>query len=298
MSTRVAVDEIGVTRTEKLLAFVLAGFLLLGGLWIYHRLQRPEYVNVAPPPPAQAQALNQFQRAQERVSRAGDAVGSARQRLELTREAYRTALEAKQPAARLAAQYRRAQATYARAQAQASAARAEVRSEAPAAAAIERRLDAARERHAHDARRATFLLRLGYVLATLAASFLLLGWLRRRRSRYLPVGLAAVGAASVQALVMAGDYLGDYIDVGRSGPFLIAAAGIVMTLLAFWSLQRYLAKHIPARRVRKHECPLCGYPVAASPRCEGCGRHVVSECSSCGSQRRVGTAHCGLCGAG
>src|SRR3989442_2660441 len=98
MSTRVDVDEIGVTRTEKLLAFVLAGFLLLGGLWIYHRLQRPEYVNVAPPTPAQAQALNQFQRAQERLSRAGDAVGSARQRLELTREADRTALEAKQPA--------------------------------------------------------------------------------------------------------------------------------------------------------------------------------------------------------
>jgi hypothetical protein len=28
-------EEIDVTRSEKLLAFVLAGFLLVGGLWVY-----------------------------------------------------------------------------------------------------------------------------------------------------------------------------------------------------------------------------------------------------------------------
>jgi hypothetical protein len=151
-------------------------------------------------------------------------------------------------------------------------------------------------RDAH-ARRNTFLLRLGYVLAALAAAFFLLRQLRRRRSRYLLVGFAAVGAATVQALVMAGDYTTDYIDVGSSGPFLLSAAGIVLTLGSFVGLQRYLARRMPARRVRKHECPFCGFPVGDNSHCEGCGRAVRGECGRCSGPRRVGTPHCGVCGA-
>jgi hypothetical protein len=70
-----------------------------------------------------------------------------------------------------------------------------------------------------------------------------------------------------------------------------------MTLLAFVALQRYLARRIPQSRVRKRECPFCGYPVRENQRCEGCGREVVASCAKCGSDRRVGTLHCGACGA-
>jgi hypothetical protein len=80
---------------------------------------------------------------------------------------------------------------------------------------------------------------------------------------------------------------------------VLSLFGIVATIVAFAVLQRHLARRIPIRRVRKSECPFCGYPVTAGGvHCEGCGREVVGACSACGSGRRVGTAHCAACGAG
>ena len=60
---------------------------------------------------------------------------------------------------------------------------------------------------------------------------------------------------------------------------------------------RYLARHIPLRRVRKGECPYCGYPIRVGDHCEGCGRTVVGECTTCHLPRRIGTFHCAACGA-
>jgi hypothetical protein len=168
---------------------------------------------------------------------------------------------------------------------------------APAAGRAERAISARAEQRDTHTRRNAFLERLLYVLLSLGGAFGLLDQLRRRRSRYLPVGFAAVGAATIQALVMACDYTTDYIDVGASGPYLLSLAGIALTLLTFVGLQRYLAKRVPQRRVRKHECPFCGFPAGAAPHCEGCGRAVVAPCARCEGPRRVGTPHCGVCGA-
>ena len=101
---------------------------------------------------------------------------------------------------------------------------------------------------------------------------------------------------AVLALVMAGDYLTDYVDPLAFGPFLLSLAGVALTLLAFVALQRYLARRIPIRRVRKSECPFCSYPVREGTHCAGCGRVVFGECSACHQARRVGTAFCSACG--
>ena len=120
--------------------------------------------------------------------------------------------------------------------------------------------------------------------------------LRSRNSRYLPAVLALIGAAAVLAVVMAVDYSGDYIAFDDVGPLAISIAGIAMTLVAFVALQRFLAKRVPARRVRRGECAFCGFPLRATAHCEGCGRAAIAACSSCGQERRVGTARCGNCG--
>jgi hypothetical protein len=79
---------------------------------------------------------------------------------------------------------------------------------------------------------------------------------------------------------------------------VLALVGVVLTLSAFAALQRYLARRVPVRRVRRNQCPFCGYPVRGEgPFCEGCGRDVVAECATCGQPRRVGTARCAACGA-
>ena len=296
-TTRVDLEEIQTTRTEKFLAWVLAAFLLIGGLWIYHRLgqQQDRYIPAA----ATAQehiALDRHQADENKVFQLQNTVARDESQLVHDREAYRTALEAKQPAAGLAQAYHLSETRLASDERALQSARTTAAASAPAAARASQDISARTEHLDKHARRNAFLERLLYVLLSLGGAFLLLNRLRRRHSRYLLVGFAAVGAATIQALVMAGDYTTDYVDVGKSGPYLLSIAGIGLTLLAFAGLQRYMAKRVPARRVRKHECPFCGFPLGASKRCEGCGRSVVAACARCEGPRRVGTPHCGVCG--
>jgi len=141
------------------------------------------------------------------------------------------------------------------------------------------------------------LLRFVLVAASLGLGYWLLARMRRRGSRYFTVAVGVVAYAAILAFVLAADYITDYVDPLDLGPLVLSLFGIAITLLAFAVLQRYLARRIPLSRVRKRECPFCGYPVRGNRRCEGCGREVVASCAECGSDRRVGVLHCGACGA-
>lgn len=309
MSTRVESDEIHITRSEKALAMVLAVFLLVGGLWVYSQpLDRTDdyapVLDEARPTAAERSALARRDDARAELRRSRRAVEQARGNLEIRREAYRTELDAGRTGTAVERSFRRAEREFTSSQARTRRSAAAVEQARPAAAEAERTLAARGQRQdrrieseREDRERDTFLLRLGWVLAVLAAGFVLQARLRRRRSRYLTAGFAVVGFATLQALVMASDYTLDHIDVGELGPAVLSAAGVTMSLGAMVGLQRYLARRLPARRVEKRECPVCAYPVAGNRFCEGCGREVVAECSACGSARRVGTARCGACGA-
>ena len=289
----VDVEDIESTKSEKLLAVVLAVFLLIGGLWTYQRIDNVvrEATRVTLSP-AERSAQAHFADAQARLFTAEEQEAAARSELELRREAYRTALDAGRPARELEQAYRQAEDRYEEARAAREAAQDDVAAARPAA-------EAASAHEAENLRHAdliTFLARLAFVVAILAAAYVLLGALRKRRSRYFPMGLAAVGFGAVLAFVMAGDYVTDYVDPLDMGPLVLAVVGIGMTILAFAALQRYLARRVPLRRVRKRECPFCGFPVGNNEHCEGCGRVVVAECTTCSQPRRVGTLHCGACG--
>ena len=295
MTTQIENDDIQTTRGEKVLALVLTVFLLIGGIWAYTRLdvhhgyQAPAYT------PAEQAAISKYNAAQNRFFAAQSAVDSAQNRLELSREAYRTALEAHQPSAALGERYHADAARFAAAQAAERTAEAAVQRTAPAARAAEDRASAAASAHsAHDARN-TFLLRLGFLLALMALAFFV--FTRLRTSRYLPVAAALLGAVTILAFVMATDYVTDYVSWRDVGPLVLSLVGVTLSLLAFWGLQRYLVRRVPRWRVRKNECPFCGYPVrGAGTHCEGCGRDVFGECAKCSAPRRVGTPHCAACG--
>jgi hypothetical protein len=301
-SARAAVDveEIQTTKSEKLLAVVLAIFLLIGAVWTYQKLGDWAAETVAPVhvelSPTDRAALAHSTTANQQLASAQTHVLEAQNNLELKREAYRTALEAGQPAKSFQLEYQAAQDQLASAQDEVSAAQADVAAAQPAAEAAYQRqqqqLQTKTDRHELVA----FLLRFGLVFGLLGFGYWLMGRLRRTGSRYLPVALAVVGSAGVLALVLAADYVTDYVDPVALGPLVLAIVGIALTLAAFAALQRYLARRVPVRRVRKHECPFCGYPVGPNDHCEGCGRQVVAECASCSEPRRVGTLHCGACG--
>lgn len=298
LSTHVDVEEIQTTKSEKLLAVVLAAFLLVGGLWTYQRIDDAfrDAVGPAAAAPADRGAVDRLEVANARLFDAEERERRALEQMELAREAYRTALDADAPSTALQRSYEQSQARYEQAQATVLAARAEVTAAAPPAEAAQERIQADERQVARIESVGSFGLRLLLVLTALVSAYVLLGRLRAKSSRYLPTGLAAVGSAAVLALVMAGDYVTDYVDPLEFGPLVLAAVGVGLTLLAFVALQRYLEKRIPVRRARKGECPFCGFPGRGGSHCEGCGRTVIAKCGACGEPRRVGVAHCGACG--
>jgi flagellar biogenesis protein FliO len=300
MSTRVDVEEIQTTRSEKLLAAVLAVFVLIGGVWTYEKIE--DYVADAIEigyrgNSADRAARFRLEQAELRSDRAAGTEETARERLELSREAYRTELDAGRSAPALRRAYEQAQSRFARAEREAIAAEEAVSAARPAAEEADRRI--AEEIESRQDRRdlLTFVLRFAFLASLIVFGYWLLARLRRRASRYYPLAAAVVFAGSILAFVLAVDYVTDYVDPLDLGPLVLALFGIAVTLLAFIALQRYLAKRIPSRRARKGECPFCGYPVRGNEFCEGCGRAVVAACARCAERRRVGVARCGACGA-
>ena len=306
------VDDGGIetSGTEKILAVVLAVFIAIGAIWGYVKLDEVAKVDSAAYVPDQKliepeefSAIQRHRQAMRSVRMARSDRAAAIRGLELRREAYRTALDAGEPSAELQAEYESAQARFASATKELAVAGALEARTGPEAAEAEKRLtelrqDAATKADADRARhdRIVFFLRLGLLALMLGGAYRLLSRLRSRNSRYLPAALAWIGATAVLACVMAVDYTDSYLEFDEVGPLAISIVGIALTLVAFVALQRFLAKRVPARRVRRGECPFCGFPLRGKPHCEGCGRAVIASCASCQKDRRVGTPRCGHCG--
>ncbi len=292
--TAVGVEDAPTTKVERFLAVLLAVFLFVGLLWTYAQPldstdDQPYFAPTTASEPAIV-ARDDARRALEEAMRQLD---QARAEEQNARETYRTKLDAGQPATAEEAVYQAAQAETRRVEGLHKAAETRLAQVEPAGNAEERRLNARFDEGSKDRERTTFLLRFALVLGALAASYALFEVLRRRRSRYLLTGMSAVGAAAAMAVVMTGDYL----DVRNTGPIVLSLVGTVLTIAALFGYERFLAHRLPARRVRKGECPFCGYPVGGGVHCEGCGRPVVAPCTTCTGPRRVGALHCGACGA-
>ena len=169
MSTRVDVEEIEVTRGEYVLAFVLAVFLLVGGLWAYFQLddltgeppfREPVSALAAP----ERAALNRRAAAERRAAAARHRVDARHDALIDSREAYRTALDEGRQDAGLERRYQAAQARYAAARALSRRRSAEARRARAAARPVETklaRLERAEEKRADDALRRDKLLTAG-----------------------------------------------------------------------------------------------------------------------------------------
>jgi len=305
------VGEIETSGAEKVLAVVLAVFIAIGAVWGYVKLDevagKDSTSSYVPDQrlvdPEEFSAIQNHRQAIRSVEAARSDRGAATRGLELRREAYRTALDADEPSAELRMEYESARARLASASRELAAAVTVEAQTRPEAVQAQKRLTELRQgaekrgdedRARHD--RIVFLLRLGLLTLMLGGAYRLLSRLRSRNSRYLPAALAWIGATAVLACVMAADYTNSYIEFNEVGPLAISIVGIALTLVAFVALQRFLAKRVPARRVRRGECPFCGFPLRDKPHCEGCGRAVIASCSSCQKDRRVGTSRCGYCG--
>lgn len=300
MSTRVNTEEIESTRSERLLAVLLAAFLLVGTVWFYVKV--PAWVDDAMPSVDDSAVVRAEDRQQETAEARWDAETArdeALVQLDLEREEYKVALQEGEGVQAARAEYEQAQEEYERADAALTAAtEQETTAEKAASKARE---DYDRENRSGLKAWLVAGIRLAFVAAWTIGAYRLMAQLRRRDSRYLTLAFAGAAVGAVMALVFAVDYVTDYIDPLDLGPFVLSALGVAATVVAFRVLQRYLAARLPGRRVRKGECPFCGFPHEdaglSGAHCAGCGREVVGVCSSCEAPRRVGSPHCVACGA-
>ena len=300
MTTRVETEEIESTRSEKLLAVLLAAFLLVGTIWFYVKV--PAWVDEALPSVDDSALVRAEQRqvtTEERTWEAESTRDEARLQLDLEREEYKVALQEAQGVEAARQDYQRAQREYDRLDAELTAARS-------SSEAAEETARTAREEYERENRsglRAWLVagIRLAFIAGWTFGAYRLMAQLRRRDSRYLALAFAAATVGAIMSLVFAVDYVTDYIDPLDLGPFVLSALGVAATIVAFRVLQKYLAARLPGRRVRKGECPFCGFPLREAglehgPHCAGCGRDVVAACSTCSAPRRVGSSYCAACG--
>jgi hypothetical protein len=298
MTGTVDIEQLQTTKSEKLLALVLAVFLLIGGVWAYQEVDDwvRDAMPLRNPTASEQQALRTLDQAQVRRFQTEQRVRQTRSELELRREAYRTALDAGDPAGGLRARYRAANVAFEKARADRQAAGRAEAAARPAANAAQARLNRDLDERRDRQELVIFLLRVACAVVFVLIGYVLLTQLRDRGSRWFPLSASVVLFATVFAFVVAVDYLTDYFDPFDAGILLLAMIGVIATVVAFWLLQRYLARRLPTRRVRRRQCPYCGFPVGDNERCEGCGRQVSAACAHCAAPRRVGAPFCGACG--
>ena len=120
--------------------------------------------------------------------------------------------------------------------------------------------------------------------------------MRRHPNRWFPLAGSAVAFATIFAFVLAADYLTDYFDPFQWGLAVVAVLGIAATLLAYLAVERYIVRRLPQRRVRRRECPFCGYPVGSERALRGlrpAGRRAVRELRGAAPRRQRALRDCG-----
>lgn len=301
MSTRVDLEEIESTRSEKALALVLVVFLLIGTLWFYAKVDN--WVTGAAPSweytPAEQAVLDRQMEAWEKNDEASRELESAKTDLETSRENLNLAIAQDENTDDEEKALDAAEDEFDAARAAEEQAFKESQAADDAVAAMEKKREEMFQEPTSQEQWIIAGIRLGFVIAWISAGFVMLGRLRSRQSRFLALAFSVLAAGVITSLVFAVDYITDWIDWRDLGPLVLSIFGVIVTVIAFISLQRYLTKRIPARRVRKGDCPFCGYPIrgtAGEEHCEGCGREVVAPCSSCAKPRRVGANFCAVCG--
>jgi hypothetical protein len=241
-------------------------------------------------------ALQRLEDARAHLAAASPGRAAARDNLELRREAYRTVLDAGRSGPVLERVYEQAGAQFRRAQSEAATARRAVGA-VPAAGRADDRLAAERERRQDRRELITFLLRFAAIAASLGFGYWLLARLRRDGSRYFPVAVAVVAYAAIFALVLAADYITDYVDPLDLGPLVLSLFGIAVTLLAF-AVSRALPRPLdPAQPRAEAGVHLLRLPGPQKPALRGLRQRGSRERAACGADRRVGVLHCGACGA-
>ena len=299
MNRRPDVEDLQTTRTEKLLAVVLTAFLLVGGVWTYTKIDDVVRDHVRVPSAAV------LQRPRDRTRERGE-----RARLRGSAPPRRRARESRAAARGLSHRARRAQARRPararvqrgaglvrgrRARPRAGAARAGCRGSGRGGARSRRgKVEAAVDRQERDA----FLARLVFVLLRSPRVLAPREHAAARQARWFPLA-GSVGRVrddhGVRPRLRLPHGLRRSVRMGPRGRRRLRDRVDAARVLG---LQRYLLRRGPATaRAGGGSARSAAIRSGRTRTAKAAAGTSSRPCSSCESPRRVGTAHCGACGA-
>ncbi len=300
------------SRVERILALGMVLFLLVGGAWVFNRIQRlparPDYHAIerrhisAELQSAYWQAQNTLNAAQVAAGRVREELSVAATEYEFRREEFRVMNERGilDPVREQA--YKEALTTFERLRGEIGVAMAVEESARTRLQPLAEQWKALQAKIGEEQHRANvafewqlFVFRMLYAVPVLALALLLFQLLRRRGSTYLIFATALIAAATLQLLYLVSLYSWHFLrDVAQVA---IAILGTVMCMAGIVMIRRYWfhPERVLRTRVRRGQCFSCGAPAENNVYCPACGEELQKRCLGCGQNRPVKAAFCPHC---
>jgi len=300
------------SRAERILALGMVVFLLVGGAWVFNRIQRlparPDYHAIQERHISQAvqreywQAHNTLSAATSATERLRMELGTATTEYEFRREEFRVMnergiLDAAREKAYLAAlaTFERLRIEIGLAVAVEESARERLRPLEAQWKALHEKIGAEHERALLNFELQLFGLRMLYAVPVFFLALFLFLRLRGKNSHYLVFATALIGAAMLQLIYLVSLYSWHLLrDIAQ---IAIAIVGTALCMLGIVMIRRYWLdpERVVRTRVRKGLCFTCGAMAEDNIFCPACGEELQKRCLGCGVNRPVKAEYCPHC---
>lgn len=303
---------IELSRAERILVLGMVIFLLVGGAWVFNRIQsippRPDY-HAIEQRYISAELQSEYWQAQNTLNAARSATERLRQELtvatteyEFRREEFRVMNERGLLDAVREKAYLDALAAFERLRREIGLAMAVEESAQERLLPLATQWKAAHmqigEEHSRQLRTfelQLFGLRLLYAVPVFLLALFLFLRLRKQNSNYLVFATALIGAATLQLLYLVSLYSWHLLrDIAQ---IAIALIGTALCMFGIVLIRRYWLdpERVVTTRVRRGQCFSCGAAAEDNVYCPSCGEELQKRCLGCGSNRPVKASFCPHC---
>jgi hypothetical protein len=304
-------EKIETTRGEKILAFAMVIFLLIGGINVLNELEdipeRPwidtyyEKYGVYKLEAEERSIETELGTASETLANAEDEFRRAEKDYLFKREEYRVILDKGETDEVKEGEYEEARERYEESQVRLDAAQAvydeiEVRLEQKREEVLNARESASDEygRDYQIYRLKVLAIRLAFVLPLLAVAIIVFLKAKKTRSKYIIHANAFMAFASLLLMYMIIENVWKVVHI--IGISILGAVACAISL-AYLKKQFFSFERVSMSRLKENKCPWCGFPVRYEmPYCQNCGKKLAEKCPECGKMRPILARFCPNCG--
>ena len=311
MSEHEEAERLETTRGEKILAFAMVIFLLIGGINVLNELEdipdRPridtynEKYGVYKLEAEERSIETELETASEALGNANDEYLRAEKDYLFKREEYRVILDKGETDEVKKREYEEARERYEKSRVRLNAAQAVYDEIAGRLNQKREEVLNARESASDEYRRdyqiyrlKVLAIRLAFVLPLLAVAILVFLKAKKVRSKYTIHANAFMAFASLLLIYMIIENVWKVIHIIGISILGAVACGVA---LAYLKKQFFSFERISMSRLKENKCPWCGFPIRYDMLfCQNCGKKLAEKCPECGKMRPILARFCPHCG--